>query len=204
MRISYYFSKFIKKMHIPAIKNCELAKKSHICPGTHLVNVQLGRYSYIGNYSTVLNCKIGNFCSIADNCTIGAMGHPIDWVSTSPVFYSGKNCLKTNFTDLEYDPANQTVIENDVWIGNGCNIKAGVKIDNGAIIGMGSVLTKDVGPYEIWAGNPAKFIRKRFDDETIEKLLESKWWNRTDAEITKSLSNVKTSSDWLKVIINEK
>ena len=62
-------------------------------------------------------------------------------------------------------------------------IKSGVKIADGAVIGMGSVVTKDVGAYEIWAGNPAHLIRKRFDDETISKLLESRWWNWSDDKI---------------------
>lgn len=60
----------------------------------------------------------------------------------------------------------------------------GVTIGDGAVIGAGSIVTKDVGPYEIWAGNPARFIRKRFDDETIEKLLESQWWNWDDEKLT--------------------
>lgn len=59
----------------------------------------------------------------------------------------------------------------------------GVTIGDGAVIGAGSIVTKDVGPYEIWAGNPARFIRKRFDDETIEKLLESQWWNWDDTKL---------------------
>lgn len=60
----------------------------------------------------------------------------------------------------------------------------GVTIGDGAVIGAGSIVTKDVGPYEIWAGNPARFIRKRFDDETIEKLLESQWWNWEDEKLS--------------------
>lgn len=203
MSISYYFSKLIKKLHIPAIKNSHIHKKAHVCTGAHVVNTELGKYSYIGNFSTVLNCKIGSFCSIADDCVIGGMEHPIDRLSTSPVFHEGKNCLNTNFVNLEVEPPKQTIIENDVWIGNQCKIKAGVHLSTGCIVGMGSVLTKDVGPYEIWAGNPAKLIRKRFDDELIHKLLESKWWTKSDDEI-KKLSDVVRSPEKLKVFIDEK
>ena len=64
-----------------------------------------------------------------------------------------------------------------------CYHLGGINIADGAVIGSGSVVTKDIGPYEIWAGNPAKFIRKRFDDETIEKLLKSKWWDWTDEKL---------------------
>ena len=90
-----------------------------------------------------------------------------------------------NFSNNDYNPYKETVIGNDVWIGTHCLIKSGVTIADGAVIGMGSVVTKDVGPYEIWAGNPAKLIRKRFDDETIDKLLKSQWWNWDDRKIQK-------------------
>lgn len=76
-----------------------------------------------------------------------------------------------------------TTIGNDVWIGSRAIILGGTNIADGAVIGSGSVVTKDIGPYEIWAGNPAKFIRKRFDDQTIEKLLESKWWDWSDEKL---------------------
>jgi acetyltransferase-like isoleucine patch superfamily enzyme len=180
MNLLYLISKLIKKIHIPAIKNSIIDKKSKICSGSHIVNSKLGKYSYIGNFCTILNVQVGNYCSIADNCIIGGASHPIEWVSTSPVFYNGRNVLKKHFARNEYTSGKVTIIGNDVWIGNNCLIKSGVKIGNGAIIGMGSVLTKDVGEYEIWGGNPARLIRKRFDDLKIKQLIESNWWNRDD------------------------
>jgi acetyltransferase-like isoleucine patch superfamily enzyme len=100
------------------------------------------------------------------------------------VFHKWDNILKKNFARNEFDIFKRTTIGNDVWIGNRVSIKAGVKIADGAVIGMSSVVTKDVGPYEIWAGNPAKLIRKRFDDETVEGLLTSQWWDWEDEKIT--------------------
>ncbi len=129
------------------------------------------KYSYIGNYCTVINSEIGKFCSIADNCIIGGANHPIGWVSTSPVFHQGKNVLRKNFSALEFVTTTRTFIGNDVWIGSNCLIKSGIKISDGAVIGMGSVVTKNVGPYEIWAGNPAKMIKGRFADSIIDDLL---------------------------------
>ena len=85
-------------------------------------------------------------------------------VSTSPVFYSGRDSVKAKFSKHERKKYN-TVIGHDVWIGQNIRIKQGVNIGTGAIIGMGSIVTKDVPPYNIYAGNPAKFIRKRFDDK---------------------------------------
>ena len=183
MGIKYYLSKAFKKIHLPALINTTKDNTSKICSGAHIVSSTIGRYSYVGNFSTVINCSVGNFCSIADRCTIGGMSHPIEWVSTSPVMYAGKNCLRKNFSDNYFNETKRTVIENDVWIGENCLIKSGVRVSNGSIIGMGSVLTKDTGPYEIWAGNPAKKIRSRFDEETIKILLDSKWWNWDDKKL---------------------
>jgi acetyltransferase-like isoleucine patch superfamily enzyme len=183
MKLSYYYAKLIKKLRIPAVRNSVIDKTAKVCSGSNVVDTQLGRYSYIGNDSTVVDCRIGNFCSISDNCVIGGMTHPLDHVSTSPVMHAGRNCLKKNFSDRPYHAAVHTEIGSDVWIGAGCFIKGGVRLSDGCVIGMGSVVTKDVGPYEIWAGNPARMIRKRFDDSTVERLLKSEWWNWPDDKI---------------------
>lgn len=180
----YILSKVLKKsLNIPAIKNCDIDKSARVCSGTHIVNSTMNRYSYIGNFCSVVNTKIGSFCSIADYCIIGGANHPMNWVSTSPVFHEGKNILNKNFSEFSFNPYLETKIGNDVWIGARCLIKSGISIGDGSIIGMGSVVTRDVEPYTIVAGVPAKLIRKRFDDETIEKLLDTKWWNLSNQKI---------------------
>lgn len=184
MKIAYFFSKIIKKLHIPAIKNSCLDKTARVCSSTLLVNTTLGRYSYVGDFCTIINTKVGNFCSIAGNCIIGGASHPIEWVSTSPVFHEGRNLMRKNYSSHEYCTTKETTIGNDVWIGNNCLIKGGITIADGSVIGMGSVVTKNVGAYEIWAGNPARLIRKRFDDDSIEKLMLSEWWNYDDQLLT--------------------
>ncbi|MFH5910886.1 CatB-related O-acetyltransferase [Clostridium perfringens] len=185
-KIKYLFSKALKKILRPSsIKECNIDRTSRICSEGNIIKCNIGRYSYIGNRCTVVNTDIGSFSSIADGCQIGNASHPINWVSTSPVFHCGKNIMKKNYSNHKFDIYNKTVIENDVWIGANTLIKSGVKIGNGAIIGMGSVVTKNVPPYEIWAGNPAKCIRKRFDDDIIEKLLLIKWWEYSEEKLTK-------------------
>ena len=162
--------------------NSKIDKCARIGNGSQIVNSSIKKYSYVYN-SALINTKLGAFCSIAEGCVIGGGSHPLDWVSTSPVFYSGRNVLKKNFSSKKYGEFKQTTIGNDVWIGSNCLIKGGVTIGDGAVIGMGSVVTHDIPPYEIWAGNPARLIRKRFDDKTIERLLKSKWWDLSDNTI---------------------
>lgn len=169
----------------PALRNCSVDSTSKVCAKSELSKVTIGRYSYVGNDCFMVKVHMGSFCSIADRCCIGGARHPIERVSTSPVFHEGNNVMKKNFQYFQLDEMPLTVIENDVWIGIGSIIKSGVTIHNGAVIGAGSVVTHDVPPYEIWAGNPAHRIRKRFDDDTIEKLLKIGWWNFKDKKIAK-------------------
>ncbi|WP_180271567.1 CatB-related O-acetyltransferase [Fredinandcohnia onubensis] len=199
MRISYLISKLISKLQIPAIKNSKINESARVAPGTHLVNVTIGRYSYIGRNTAINNTDIGQFCSIAGDCKIGGSSHPLDWVSTSPVFHEGRNIMGKNFSNHPYKTTIKTTIGNDVWIGSNCLIKSGVKIMDGAVVGMGSVVTKDIGPYEIWAGNPAKLIRKRFNEVTATKLLETEWWDLDE----EALYNASKSFNEINKFINE-
>lgn len=186
MNIRCFIAKALKVLlNPPAINECIVDKTSKIGPRTELTNCTIGRYTYIGQLGFMVNTEIGSFCSIADKCCIGGATHPIHYVSSSPVFHSGKNVLHTSFSKHPEIETPKTIIENDVWIGQGAYIKAGVKISTGAVIGMGSIVTHDVGKYEIWAGNPAKLIRKRFDDEIVDGLIQTEWWKLTKEELAK-------------------
>ena len=180
----FIIARILKKIRIPAIKSSQLDDTSRVCSGSSVISSTLGRYSYIGNDCSILFVDIGPFCSIADNVIIGGASHPIDRVSSSPVFHSGKNILRKNFSKADFQPFSRTSIGSDVWIGSGAMIKGGVAIGHGAVIGMGAVVTKNIGPYEIWGGNPAKLIRKRFDDDMINQLLNSNWWDLDDHSIS--------------------
>ncbi len=176
---------FSKVAIFAVLQDAEVDKNAAIYSGTKFYRSSIGRYSYVSRNCFVTDTKIGSFTSIAGDCYIGGTGHPLDWVSTSSVFHKWENVFKKNFSRHEFDIFHETTIGNDVWIGEGAMIRAGLNIADGAVIGMGSVVTKDVGPYEIWAGNPARLIRKRFDDETINRLLATRWWDRSDEEIEK-------------------
>lgn len=182
--IFFIMAKMLKiLLNPPAIRGSKIHKTSKVCSGSNIVNTEMDRYSYIANYCQSLNVNIGSFCSIGDYCYIGSAKHPIEWASTSPVFYNGRNVMKKNFTKYKIEDQKKTFIGNDVWIGSMCLIKEGVTIGNGAIVGMGSVVTKDVEAYSIVGGNPAKLIRKRFSDEIIGFLDASEWWLLKDDEL---------------------
>ena len=172
-----------KILNPPAVRTSNIDKSSKICSASNIVNVKLGKYSYIGNNCTVVNASIGSFCSIADYCNIGGARHLIEWASTSPVFHRGRNILGKNFSNHSLKEQERILIGNDVWIGSMCLIKEGVQIGNGAVIGMGSVVTKNVDPYTIVAGNPARPIRKRFEQEVIQKIEATHWWDLKDSDL---------------------
>ncbi len=200
-KLKYIFARILSKKP-SAIKHSSVHKTAAVGNGALIVNSSIGRYTYIYG-SSLLHTNLGNFSSIGFDCTIGGGKHPTDWVSSSPVFYRGRNVLKTNFSQNAFSEYAQTTIGNDVWIGSKCLIKGGVTIGDGAIIGMGSVVTHNVPPYEIWAGNPAKCIRKRFDEETIEKLLKLRWWDWEEDRLKKYGNLFRNSEELLKKLEEE-
>lgn len=139
-------------------------------------NIELGAYSYIsGPGSYVDGAKIGKHCSIARYVTLGVTGHNYNWVSTSAAFID--RTLDINNTPPHVPQKNPVIIGNDVWIGMYAIVNRGIKIGDGAVVASGAVVTKDVPPYAIVGGNPAKIIKYRFSPEIIENLLEIKWWD---------------------------
>lgn len=180
----YIFPKAIRMIiGYPAIKCTKKHKTARIHPFCTIIYSSMERYSYVGEHSFVGHADIGAYTSIASYCAIGNGEHPLDWVSTSPVFNKSRSILRVRFADHEFNPYKRTRIGNDVWIGAHCLIKSGVTIGDGAVIGMGSVVTKDVSAYEIWAGNPARKIRDRFSTEIIEGLMSLRWWTMSEQMI---------------------
>lgn len=142
---------------------------------------------------------IGKFCQIATGVRfiMNGSNHAMGGFSTYPFKVFGKEWAKKD--PMEVVSKGDTVIGNDVWIGNGVTFMQGVKVGDGAIIGTNSLVTKDVEPYTIVGGNPAKEIRKRFDEETIQYLLALKWWDWDLEKITDNLGLlVKADKEWLR------
>jgi acetyltransferase-like isoleucine patch superfamily enzyme len=166
------------------MKSLERGEQSRI----HLT----GRHSYgiehikIRSWREGAHLFIGGFCSIADNQTIFLGGnHRADWTTTFPFGHIFNEKFPAGQINGHGHPATKghVIIENDVWIGSGCTIMSGIRIGTGSILAAQSVVTKDVEPYTVVGGNPAKPIKRRFADHIIERLLEIQWWNRSDEEI---------------------
>jgi len=145
--------------------------------------------SYVAEASRVGFTDIGAFSSIGPNVSLGGLGwHPIDRLSTHPAFYSAGLKAGTSFVqpqnhiDIE-DELPRTIVGNDVWMGVGCIVLDGLTIGDGAVIAAGAVVTKDVPPYAIVGGVPARIIRYRFDEATIAALLDWRWWDLSNAQL---------------------
>jgi chloramphenicol O-acetyltransferase type B len=165
-------------------------------------NLIVGRYSYYSGYyhgHSFDDCAryllpeegadrliIGSFCSIGSGAAFimaGNQGHRNDWISTFPFYWMSDVAAFAGAAN-GYLPAGDTIVGNDVWIGSEAIVMPGIRIGDGAVIGTRSVVTRDVEPYAIVAGNPARQIRKRFDDAQIEMLLAIKWWDWSDDQLS--------------------
>ncbi len=148
---------------------------------TIIINSTIGSHSYIQKNAFLNNATVGKFCSIAGGAFIAPGIHQVAGVSSHPAFYLKNTPLPKIFADNDMVSVEEPVeIGHDVWIGQNAVVMDGVKIGTGAIVAAGAVVTRNVPPYTIVGGVPAKVIRKRFDEDTIAGLLDSAWWDRDD------------------------
>lgn len=158
----------------------------------------------------IRNVKIGRYCSVAKHVDIGLSQHPVNWLSITPRQYfsnfagwshlTGKDVLVKTFAQVE----GMTEIGNDVWIGDRVVIMSGVKIGDGAIIAAGAVVTKDVPPYAIVGGVPARVIKYRFDENIIRRLIDLQWWRYDIADFGElDWADINTAIDVVKKRIGD-
>lgn len=154
--------------------------------------IEIGAFSDVGGIlgeGHISSVRIGRYCSIAAGCYIGLQQHPTNFLSTCARQYFGDCCEWDSFSGsvalrpFQANHAGSVIIGNDVWIGSNALVMGGITIGDGAIIAAGAVVTKDVPPYAIVGGIPAKVIRYRFDEPTIRELQELKWWDYNLADL---------------------
>lgn len=150
----------------------------HIIRNSMIIRSSIRSFSYVGRNSIIQNATVGSFCSIANDVFVGLGTHPTDHFTTSPLFYRTSNTFGKQVVDEDLDFNEYQAIEigHDVWLGARAVIMDGVRIGHGAIVAANAVVTKDVPPYAIVGGVPAKLIKFRFPPEKIERLLASEWW----------------------------
>ncbi|WP_207541285.1 CatB-related O-acetyltransferase [Sabulicella rubraurantiaca] len=133
--------------------------------------VSFGAHTYVNFGSDIRHTKIGRYCSVGSRVITSPGRHPLDWMSTHPL-------VVRRSTTRFFENTDRVVrIGNDVWIGDGSKLMPGISVGHGAIIAAGAVVTKDVPPYAIVGGVPARIIRFRFNEDTVQRLLRLEWWN---------------------------
>lgn len=165
-------------MNVNVLFDCQISDKVNLVLPYDLRNVKVDDYSYISRNGYINNTDIGKFCSIGPNFCCGLGVHPVNGISTSPMFYStAKQNGYSLVNENKITESKKINIGNDVFIGANVTVLDGVTIGDGAVIGAGAVVTKDILPYAIAVGVPAKIVKYRFDNNQINRLSRIEWWN---------------------------
>lgn len=181
---------------------CQLSEFCAIGPKSHVSGTEIGYGSYIGMNCTFSRCKIGRYCCISANVRVIAGNHPIkDFVSYHPAFYSvnkqsGFSYVRENcFEEAKTIDGYSCIIGNDVWIGDSAKILGGVRIGDGAMVAAGALVTKDIPPYAIVVGVPARIIRYKFEPSEVEFLKDFKWWDKDSQWLASNAHLMKNVKD---------
>ena len=162
------------------VTDCMVGEYTEIAADVLIVESTLGNYSYVMERSNIAYSDIGKFVNIATEARINPVNHPVDWVSQHHFLYRTRQygLRDSNNEDVfNWRKLQRVAIGHDVWVGHGAIILPGLTVGNGAVVAAGSVVTKDVSPYSIVAGNPAKTIRERFPKSVWKELEAIGWWD---------------------------
>lgn len=167
-------------------RKADFAGPTNIWHGAAISESSIGRYFALGEHSSVVRSSIGNYCTFGSRVAVNPFSHPVGWLSMHEFQYSPwafDNVEYQSCKRVERDKPRRCEIGADVWIGHNAVVLCR-EVGTGAAIGAGAIVTKDVPPYAIVAGNPAAVLRYRFDEDTIHRLIESKWWERSLEELS--------------------
>ena len=164
---------FVSVGDFAIIRNSVLRERVEIGRQTKVLASSIGLATYTGSFCLISHCVIGKYCAISWDVSIGGANHDIDNLSVTPTY----RVFNKNKTDFSSHSNEHLIIGNDVWIAAGAHVLRGITIGDGAVIAANSVVTKDVPPYAIVGGVPAKILKFRFDEITRKRLLELEWWN---------------------------
>lgn len=195
-----YRDKNLKIGYLSSLRNCTFGLYVTIYDNVSLYECTLGDFTYVTSRTNIARTTLGKYCSVGPDCKIGLGKHPSkEFVSTHPIFFSISRLAQISFADRSYfEEFDNIAIGNDVWIGANVIVIDGIRIGDGAIVAAGSVVTKDVPPYAIVGGVPAKVIRFRFEQYQIEKLLEIKWWDMNIDYLKNDFKKFHNIDDFLK------
>jgi virginiamycin A acetyltransferase len=175
---------------------CQIEDRVRIDRNNHIFKSRIGRNTYTGMNTVLMNVNIGSFCSISWNVSIGGANHDYTRVVQHSLLYNNHDNLRPDYREIPYDRFNESLdIGSDVWVAAGAVILPGLKIGHGAVIGANSVVTHDVPPYAIVVGSPVKIVRWRFDSEIIELLLRLEWWQWEEAKILDNFDILSSQPD---------
>lgn len=197
-----YWGRHLRIGYLSRVQQCVFGNYNWVGSHCVVINSKLGDFSYVNDYSYILNTRMGKYCSVGPNVKIAPGKHPSTiFVSTHPVTFNNQGNFVKNFTsNAVFKNFDQVTVGNDVWIGANAIIIDGATIADGAIIAANAVVVKDVGAYEIVGGNPAKLIKKRFDDNQIAQLLDFKWWNKDEVWIEEHIARFWNVDDFIQYI----
>lgn len=160
--------------------------------GSRIAHSQLGDYSYCDRFADIANATVGKFSNIASYVRIGATDHPMDKASQHHFHYRSDDYFEDAKRDDDWFAHRRTrraIIGHDTWLGHGAQVRPGITIGHGAVVAGGAIVTKDVAPYMVVAGLPAKPLRARYPDRIAERMTALAWWDWTHEELRRALDD---------------